>query len=157
MNAQFNVTQCFRIVSSGQPGADQAALDWALAHHINYGGWRKKSPKANSGVSDVKFQLAEVPNAGYLQKVEWNVRDSDGTIVFSLADKLDGSLKRNADFAMRHEKPFMHFRPGVHPKFIARFIQYHKISALNIVGKSESSSPGIYQFVMDALNQALIV
>jgi len=29
----------FKIVSGGQSGADQAALDWAIANGVDHGGW----------------------------------------------------------------------------------------------------------------------
>lgn len=32
-------TKNLKIISGGQSGVDQAALDWAIAHEIPHGGW----------------------------------------------------------------------------------------------------------------------
>ena len=75
-----------RIVSGGQTGADRAALDWAIARRIPHGGWCPQGRKAEDGVIEAKYHLTETPSADYIQRTEWNVRDSNGTVVFSIAD-----------------------------------------------------------------------
>ena len=40
------------IISGGQTGADQAALDWALDRNVECGGWRPKGRKAEDGPID---------------------------------------------------------------------------------------------------------
>ena len=35
-----------------------------------------------------KYLLKETPTSNYPQRTEWNVRDSDGTVIFSLASAL---------------------------------------------------------------------
>ena len=42
------------------------------------------------------------------QRTEWNVRDSDGTVVFSLAPKLTGGSLKTVEFARKHNKPWIH-------------------------------------------------
>jgi Circularly permutated YpsA SLOG family len=42
----------FTIVSGGQTGADRAALDRALAHGVECGGWCPKGRKAEDGPID---------------------------------------------------------------------------------------------------------
>lgn len=74
------------IISGGQTGADRAALDFAMLHAIPHGGWCQKGRKALNGALDAKYRLKETPSDDYLQRTEWNVRDSDGTAVFTLAD-----------------------------------------------------------------------
>jgi hypothetical protein len=73
-----------KIVSGGQTGADRAALDWALAHGVPCGGWCPKGRKAEDGPIDLKYSLKETPSESYIQRTEWNVRDSDATILFSI-------------------------------------------------------------------------
>ena len=73
-----------KIVSGGQTGADRAALDWALRHNVECGGWCPKGRKAEDGPIDPKYPLKETPSAAYLQRTEWNVRDSDATVLFSI-------------------------------------------------------------------------
>jgi len=69
-----------KIVSGGQTGADRAALDWALSHKFPCGGWCPKGQKAEDGPIEAKYSLKESPSASYLQRTEWNVRDSDATV-----------------------------------------------------------------------------
>jgi putative molybdenum carrier protein len=79
-----------KIVSGGQTGADRAALDWALARGVPCGGWCPKGRKAEDGPIDLKYPLKETPSSSYLQRTEWNVRDSDATVVFSIEPTLTG-------------------------------------------------------------------
>lgn len=85
-----------KLVSGGQTGADRAALDWALSHKLPCGGWCPKGRKAEDGAIEAKYPLKESPSASYLQRTEWNVRDSDGTVLFSLASELTGGSKKTA-------------------------------------------------------------
>jgi hypothetical protein len=68
------------IISGGQTGADRAALDWALEHDVPCGGWCPKGRNAEDGPIDPKYPLKETPSASYIQRTEWNVRDSEATI-----------------------------------------------------------------------------
>ncbi len=78
-----------RILSGAQTGADRAALDWAIFRDIPHGGWCPKGRKAEDGVIPPQYQITGTPSATYLQRTEWNVRDSDGTVIFTMAAKLD--------------------------------------------------------------------
>jgi hypothetical protein len=157
MNETFIVGEGFTLVSGGQSGADRAGLDWAIEHGVRHGGWCPKGRKTEDGPLPSTYQLIETPSRAYLERTEWNVRDSDATLIFTLSEKLDGGSKRTAEFAEKLGKPCLHFRPGVHPKFIARFLARHSVARLNIAGKRESSAPGIGMLVREALSAALII
>ena len=85
-------------MSGGQTGADRAALDWALKRGLACGGWCPKGRKAEDGVIDAQYPL----------RTEWNVRDSDGTVVFSLAPHLAGGSLKTVEFARKHNRPLIH-------------------------------------------------
>src|SRR5260221_4757186 len=51
------------VVSGGQTGADRAALDWALTHGVECGGWCPKGRKAEDRPIDLKYPLKESPSA----------------------------------------------------------------------------------------------
>jgi len=97
-----------RIVSGGQTGADRAALDWAMEHGVPHGGWCPKGRKAEDGPIDAKYELQETPSADYLQRTEWNVRDSDGTVIFTVMTRLTGGSKKTSNLARKHRKPCLH-------------------------------------------------
>ena len=99
-----------KIVSGGQTGADRAALDWAIFHDIPHGGWCPKGRKAEDGILSAQYQLTETPSASYPQRTQWNVRDSDGTVIFTISAKLSGGSKLTADAAIKFGKPWIHSR-----------------------------------------------
>lgn len=152
----FVVPLGFRIVSGGQTGADQAGLDWAISHGVSHGGWCPRGRRSEDGPIEPVYQLVETPSRNYLERTQWNVRDSDATAIFTLADELEGGSRRTADFAARLAKPCIHLRPGVHPRFLARFLSARAVKTLNVAGKRESSQPGIHEFVMTFLCEALV-
>jgi hypothetical protein len=79
---------------------------------VECGGWRPKGRKAEDGPIDPKYPLKETPTASYIQRTEWNVRDSDATILFSVKPVLTGGSKRTVEFARKHGKPCMHVCAG---------------------------------------------
>ena len=145
----------FRLITGGQSGADAAALDWAIGCDVNHGGWCPRGRRSEVGLIPAHYLLSETPLSNYLQRTEWNVRDSDATVIFTLTDALDGGSKRTAQFADKLHRPWMNFRPGVHEKYLAQFLIRNKVTTLNVAGKRESSAPGIYRFVFDTLNRVL--
>lgn len=155
MSDQFAASRNFKIISGGQTGADRAGLDWAIEHGLAFGGWCPKGGRSEDGAIPECYGLVETPSTSYIERTEWNVRDSDATIVFTVKDKLDGGSKKTADFAQALGKPWMHFRPGVHPKYIARFLAKHQVLVLNVAGKRESEAPGIEALVKTALSAAI--
>lgn len=155
MDDVFLAGDGFLLVSGGQAGADRAALDWAIGAGIAHGGWCPKGRKAEDGMLPDCYRLRETPTAAYLQRTEWNVRDSDATLVFTLADRLDGGSKHSAAFADGLGKPWLHVRPGVHPKYVARFLARHRVRILNVAGKRASAAPGIGELVRQVLSQAV--
>ena len=70
-----------KIISGGQTGVDRAALDAALAAGIAVGGWCPKGRLAEDGPLPDHYPLEETPSRRYRQRTQWNVRDSDGTLV----------------------------------------------------------------------------
>ena len=87
-----------KIVSGGQTGADRAGLDVASRWNFPYGGWCPKGRKAEDGAIGGQYLLTETPSSNYLQRTEWNVRDSDATVIFTLSSQLSGGSKRTAEF-----------------------------------------------------------
>lgn len=155
MDEVFLADDGFTLVSGGQSGADRAALDWAIERGLRHGGWCPRGRKTEDGILPECYLLQETPSASYLQRTEWNVRDSDATLIFTLTDRLDGGSKRTAAFADGSNKPWLHVRPGVHPKYVTRFLLRHGVRILNVAGKRESSAPGIGDLVRQVLSQAV--
>jgi hypothetical protein len=157
MDEKYVMPLGFKVISGGQSGADQAGLDWAIAHGLPHGGWCPKGRRSEDGPIGIQYQLKETPDSNYLQRTEWNVRDSDATLIFTLTDKLDGGSKRTFELADKLGKPRRHVYPRVQPKHIASFLERHNVKIVNVAGKRESSAPGIAKWVAEMLEQAIDV
>lgn len=95
-----------KIVSGGQTGVDRAALDAAISHDVEYGGWLPKGRKCEDGPLDGKYtEMREMPTADYLKRTEQNVIDSDGTLILCPGEP-QGGTKRTIDFCVKHGKPY---------------------------------------------------
>lgn len=146
-----------KVVSGGQTGADRMGLDWAIWHDIPHGGWSPRFRKAEDGKIPPQYQLTETPKSDYVQRTEWNVRDSDGTLIFTLGDKLSRGSAKTAFFAERHGKPCLHVHPGLsyQPSAdVLRFVRDDNIKVLNIAGTRGSKEPYIGKFVKKVLEEA---
>ena len=147
-----------KIVSGCRTGADRAALDWAIDNAMPYGGWCPKGRKAEDGPIDARYQLRESSSANYLQRTEWNIRDSDGTVIFTIKPELTGGSKRTAEFAAKHRKPCLHLHPGFTTGLCAQrlteFIQANGIRVLNVAGSRGSKVPEVGAFVRTVLDIA---
>jgi hypothetical protein len=144
-----------KIVSGGQTGADRAALDWALAGELPCGGWCPKGRKAEDGAIDSKYPLKESSSTSYLQRTEWNVRDSDATVLFSISPVLSGGSKRTVEFARKHDKPWLHVHAGQSnaAERLRVFLEDNVIATLNVAGPRESKEPAVAKFVIVTLDQ----
>lgn len=150
-----------KLVSGGQTGADIAALDVALRFGFPHGGWCPKGRRSLEGRIPNHYQLIETPSASYLQRTEWNVRDSDGTVVFTLAPEVTGGSLRTLGFAKKYGKPCLHLSKALgafdyqdRSELLDRFVRDHSIRSLNVAGSRESKEPGIHDWVMGVLERA---
>jgi hypothetical protein len=148
-----------KIVSGGQTGADRAALDFAIEHGMQHGGWCPQGRLAEDGPIDARYELKETPSADDVQRTEWNARDSDGTVVFSIGETLTGGSKKTVELARRHRKPVLHlcktngvFAPEL---VLRRFIGDHGIDVLNVAGPRASKEPEVAAFVQEVLEKTL--
>jgi hypothetical protein len=149
----------FKIVSGGQTGADRAALDFAIAHGIPHDGWCPKGRRAEDGVIIAKYLLHETPARGYATRTEWNIRDSDGTVIFSLSERLSGGSLKTLALTVRLRKPHLHLSPASEdrsPELLERWMRQNNIRVLNVAGPRASEESGVAEFVHRVLTAALI-
>ena len=94
-----------RIISGGQTGADVTALKLTLEHGYPHGGWCPRGRRSLAGPIPASCQLRETPSKDYLQRTEWNVRDSDGTVIFTLGAEATGGSLKTIEFAKNTANP----------------------------------------------------
>jgi hypothetical protein len=147
------------IISGGQTGADRAALDFALAHGLPHGGWCPRQRRAEDGPLAPQYLLRETPSSHYSQRTEWNLRDSDATVVFSIKPRLTGGTRLTFELAKRFGKPVLHLsREEVSVETAAdklrALVEEQPIRTLNIAGPRASQEPDIGEFVRAVLSAA---
>jgi hypothetical protein len=134
-----------KIVSGGQTGVDRAALDVALELGIECGGWCPAGRGAEDGPIDARYPLRETPSADPEQRTEWNVRDSDATLILASGSPSPGT-ELTIETARRLGRPLYTFHAGS-PEDVGmfrRWLQVYRVRTLNVAGPRESESPGIY-------------
>jgi hypothetical protein len=152
----MNVVQ-LKIVSGGQTGADRAALDWAIEHGIPHGGWCPAGRIAEDGQIPTRYELTEMPDGGgYRQRTRANVRDSDATLIVSMASVLSGGSLATSRFANRIQKPCLHLHPEENWKeLVAKWLHGNAIRCLNVAGPRASSEPDVAAFTWAVLDEFL--
>lgn len=147
--------RALKIVSGGQTGADRAGLDFAIAHKIRHGGWCPKGRWAEDGKLAKRYRLKETASSNPAVRTRWNVRDSDGTVIFSLRKTLRGGTKLTAALARKYRKPVLKIvAPGRNgARSLGAFVRKYNIAILNVAGPRESGQAGIYEFTRRVLER----
>ena len=146
-----------KIISGGQTGVDRAALDAALELGIPCGGWCPKGRRAEDGVIPSKYPLEETSSPDYPQRTEFNVQDSDGTLILTWGPPMGGTLL-TLKLARKHRKPcrLVDLAEGLDVSSVREWLSKSGIETLNVAGPRESEAPGIYEQALDFLRKALI-
>jgi len=146
------------IISGGQTGVDRAALDVAIERGMAWGGWCPKGGWAEDfpdppGLLAKYPHLKETAHSHPLQRTEWNVRDSDATLIVTDSGGLSVSIgtRRAHQWAHQHGKPLLVIdasEPDA-PTHAATWLKAQRKRfgadmALGIGGPRESEAPGIY-------------
>lgn len=134
-----------KIVSGGQTGVDRAALDVALSLGIGAGGWCPRGRRAEDGEIHARYPLQETPSRRYSQRTEWNVRDSDATLVLCRGE-LSGGTRVTADLAGRYGRPLLAVDLDLDPNpgEVEAWLKRERVEVLNLAGPREEGAPGIY-------------
>jgi hypothetical protein len=156
-----------RVISGGQTGVDQAALRAAQTCGLDCGGWCPPGRLCESGTIPSIFPLeetpeersAEAPDIPRSQRTEWNVRDSDATLILrpKLYDEQDMGTDWTIRCAARYGRPLLVCDPAdpMAPSIITQWLREKPVRTLNVAGPSESSCPGIGDRVYSLLRSIL--
>jgi Circularly permutated YpsA SLOG family len=147
-----------KIISGGQTGADQAALDAAIELGIPHGGSIPLGRKTEAGRLADKYQLRELDTSSYPKRTEQNVIDSDGTLIMSYG-ALDSGSEYTKEMAEKHGKPWVHvdtktMSDGSAMVLIQSWIDRNEIKVLNVAGPRASRDPRIYSIARRILKIA---
>lgn len=147
-----------KIVSGGQTGVDRAALDLAMVLGLPAGGWCPRGRLAEDGALPEVYSLIETPLSDYEQRTEWNVRDSDGTLIIARGE-LTGGTALTLELAERMGKPHLTLDLASSPSAtaVSDWIEQLGIRTLNVAGPRESLRPGIYDQAKEFLKAVLLI
>ena len=107
-----------KIISGGQIGAERAALDAAIKLNIPHGGWTYEGRKTDDGPLLEKYKLQEISNTSFSKRIEKNILDSGGTVIFTHG-KLTIGLKMTEALATTHKRPCLHIDLNETPLYVA--------------------------------------
>ena len=133
-----------KIISSGQNGVCQAALEVAIDLGIQHGGWIPKGRR-----SAEKYHLQETKGIDYSQCTELNILESDGTLILTLGKPIKES-KLAQQISIKHHRPCLHIdlneidEPRA-VQIISTWIEARKINTLNVTGPGVDKDPHIHE------------
>src|SRR5436305_10787727 len=123
-----------KMISRGQTGVDRAALDVALKHGIECGGWCPAGRLDEFGLISAQYPLQELKIGGFAERTLRNVKDSDGTVVI-YTGKLGGGTERTVRFCVELKRPHrvidaVQLSPEDAANVIAEFVRNNNIAIL---------------------------
>ena len=144
-----------KIISGGQTGVDRAALDVALRHGIECGGWCPAGRLDEFGKIPDHYPIRELEGGGFTERTLQNVKDSDGTVVM-YPGELRGGSEQTIRFCVELHRPHQLIDASKvaaqdAATLIADFVRKDKISILNIAGPRQSEWPAGYEYATRTL------
>ena len=146
----------FKIISGGQTGVDRAALDAALKHGIDCGGWCPAGRLDEFGRIPDRYPVKELAEGSFAERTSQNVKDSDGTVIVYF-ENLRGGTEYTVQCCIEQERPYklidaskVSAKDAV--KLIFDFVREYKIDVLNIAGPRESEWAKGYDYALRVLD-----
>ena len=134
--------------TGGQTGVDRAVLDFCLKNQEEVCGWCPAGRKAEDGTIPTHYPLDELEGAGYGERTEANVRDSEGTLILHLGN-ISGGTQLTEECCRKLEKPFLSLNlisedKEAQVEEILEFMESEKIRELNVAGPRASEESEVY-------------
>ncbi|MDH7598924.1 MAG: putative molybdenum carrier protein [Sedimentisphaerales bacterium] len=152
------------IITGGQTGVDQAALRSAMSAGILCAGWCPPDRSCEDGPIPADLPLTPTPtdrspSAPHIPRscrTEWNVRDSDATLVLLPSDPRapDPGTEWTIQACTAMARPLLVIDPTIPDACdqILDWLSGRDIRILNIAGPSERTYPGIGDIVKALLD-----
>jgi hypothetical protein len=148
-----------KIISGGQTGVDRAALDVALKHGIESGGWCPTGRLDESGRIPDRYPLRELKSGDFTERTLQNVKDCDGSVII-YPGELSGGTEQTVKFCVEQRRPHelidaskVSIEKAV--QLIANFVRENKINTLNVAGPRQSEWPEGYGYALRVLEAFL--
>ena len=138
---------------------DRAALDVALKHGIESGGWCPTGRVDEIGRIPDRYPVEQLEDGGFIERTLQNVKDSDGTVII-YPGKLSGGTEQTLHFCVEQRRPHELIDPSnvstqKAAQLIADFVRENKIDILNVAGPRASEWPEGYDYAYRTLDSFL--
>jgi Circularly permutated YpsA SLOG family len=148
-----------KIISGGQTGVDRAALDVALKHGIESGGWCPTGRLDEIGRIPDRYPVEELEDGGFIERTLQNIKDSDGTVII-YPGKLSGGTEQTLHFCVEQRRPHeltdaSNVSTQKAAQLIADFVRENKIDILNVAGPRASEWLEGYDYAYRTLDSFL--
>jgi Circularly permutated YpsA SLOG family len=148
-----------KIISGGQTGVDRAALDVALKHGIESGGWCPTGRVDEIGRIPDRYPVEQLEDGGFIERTLQNVKDSDGTVII-YPGKLSGGTEQTLHFCVEQRRPHelidaSNVSTQKAAQLIADFVRENNIDILNVAGPRASEWPEGYDYAYRTLDSFL--
>lgn len=145
-----------RIISSGTPGAESAALDAAIRFRMPYEGYTHQGALIPGDRPAGRYRLEERPFVPRTLLLEANLARADGVVLFS-SGPLPHPLRRLATRCGRLGRPCLHIDfntilPEQAAFRIAAWAQRYELAGLLVSGTDLREDNTIYQRVQATMN-----
>lgn len=143
------------IVSGGQTGIDQTALDWTIERDWPHGGFCPKGRIAEDGIIPEKYRLKEAMTSDCDARTLLNVIHSDATLILSALPLAEGTAL-TAKYAQKERKTLFVLSPGFAQDDllpIHSFLSNRDDGILNVAGPRLSQWPNGPAFAQEALGK----
>ena len=148
-----------KIISGGQTGVDRAALDVALKHGIESGGWCPTGRLDEIGRIPDRYPVEQLEDGGFIERTLQNIKDSDGTVII-YPGKLSGGTEQTLHFCVEQRRPHelidaSNVSTQKAAQLIADFVRENNIDILNVAGPRASEWPEGYDYAYRTLDSFL--
>lgn len=134
-----------KIISGGQTGVDRGALDFALEHGLEHGGFCPQGRRAEDGVIPAIYELTSTQSTGYPQRTRMNIELADATLILTPQKRPTGGTRMTAKMALDRGTPWLAADPTreEHIVKVASWLEKTAPNVLNVAGPRESKCPGV--------------
>ena len=148
--------KALKIISGGQTGVDRAALDVALRHGIECGGWCPAGRLDEFAKIPDHYPIQELQGGSFTERTLQNVKDSDGTVIIYPVE-LRGGTEQTVRFCVELKRPdelidASKLSAEGAAKLIGDFVRKNKIGILNVAGPRQSEWPEGYAYASRAVD-----
>jgi hypothetical protein len=144
-----------KIISGGLPGVELAALDAAIKLDIPHEGWTYKSRKTENGELPEQYNVKEIVNPSYFERLKKNIIGSDGIVILTYGQLIRGS-NATKDLANKHTKPCLLLELNECTRnhaisSIRKWMDNHEIEEIFFTGSKPIAAPNVHEEVIQII------